>query len=155
MTTTKDLLELKIEINKKVFQENAEKIKQKIDNLHQEYLALESSYNLIEHTLKSELLAEGNQEVIPKTSLTLSLPKPVRLCHDRFDTQNQGKIQEEESIELIDLTTSKKERQRCKYCKRTFPDITSCKIHTRNQHETNIGKTKTVNYFPSKRRNNH
>ena len=40
MTTTKDLLKLKIEINNKVFQENAEKIKQNIDNLYQEYQAL-------------------------------------------------------------------------------------------------------------------
>ena len=143
MTTTKDLLKLKIEINNKVFQENAEKIKQNMDNLYQEFQALERSYTIIADTLKRELETVENQEKLTTTSWTL--PTPVSATTGR----KQQNTEKEQTIEIIDLTDTAKERQQCKYCKRTFPDITSMRIHIRNRHEMNLGKTKTVNYFPS------
>ena len=139
MTTTKDLLKLKIEINNKVFQENAEKIKQNMDNLYQEFQALERSYTIIADTLKSELETVENQEKLTSTSWTL--PTPVSATTGR----KQQNTEKEQTIQIIDLTDTEKERRQRKYCKRTFPDIT----YIRNRHEMNPGKTKKVNYFPS------
>lgn len=147
MMTTKDLIKLKIDINHKVFVENAEKIKKKMDNLYQEYQALEHSYTIIADTLKSELETVENQEILSTTSLTL--PTPVSATTG-LKQHNTGINQKEEAIQIIDLT----ERQPCKYCKRTFPDLTSMRFHIRHRHETNLGKTKKVNYFPSTKRRN-
>ena len=150
MTTTKDLLKLKIEINQKVFEENAGRIKQNIDNLYQQYHALESSYTIIADTLRSELETVENHEVLTTKSLTL--PTPVSATTGRKQ-QNSGNNQKEQTIPIIDLTDNPKERQRCNYCKRTFPDYASMRVHTRHEHKNNLGKTKKVNYFHRTKRN--
>ena len=148
ISTTKEVLALKIEINKKVYLKQADKIKQKIDSLEREYIALKASYNLIEYTLKSELSAV-EQQLPPKTNL--NLPKPVPATSGSTKP-NAANIQNVKPIQVIDLTSPKKERQRCKFCDSTFPDVTTCRIHIRKQHETNTKKSKSVNYSPSKRR---
>ena len=145
ISTTKEVLTVKIEINKKVYHKQADKIKQKIDSLEREYIALQASYNLIEYTLKSELSAVENQ-LTPRPNLTLPKPVPAKSGSTK---QNEANIQKVETIPVIDLTSPKEKRQRCKYCDRTFPDVTTCRIHIRKRHETNIRKSKNVNYFPT------
>ena len=148
MTTTKDVLALKIELNKQVFHKQADKIKQKIDCLEREYIALKASYSLIEYTLKSELSAVESQ-LTPTSNLNLPKPVPAKRSSTK---QNEAKIQKVEPIPVIDLTNPKTTRHSCKFCDRTFPDVTTYKYHIRKRHEPITVKSKSVNYFPSKRR---
>ena len=144
----KDVLALKIELNKKVFHKQADKIKQKIDSLEREYIALKASYSLIDYTLKSELSAVENQ-LTPTSNLNLPKPVPAKSGSTK---QNEANIKKVEPIPVIDLTSPKKTRHCCKFCDRTFPDVSSCRIHIRKRHEPITGKSKSVNYFPSKRK---
>ena len=150
MTTTKDVLALKIELNKQVFHKQADKIKQKIDCLEREYIALQASYSLIEYTLKSELSAVESQ-LTPTSNLNLPKPVPAKRSSTK---QNEAKIQKVEPIPVIDLTNPKTTRHSCKFCDRTFPDVTTYKYHIRKRHEPITVKSKSVNYFTSKRRIN-
>jgi hypothetical protein len=100
MTKTKDQLKLKIKINKKVFQENAEKLKKDIQNLYQEYHALEHSYKIIADTLKNELKTVENQE---KLTTTLTLPTPVYATTGQKQ-QTSGNNQNRQNNQIIDLT---------------------------------------------------
>ena len=143
-----DALALKIELNKKVFHKQADKIKQKIDCLEQEYIALKASYSLIEYTLKTELAAVGNQ-LTPESNLNLPKPVPTKRGSTK---QNEDNIQKVEPIPVIDLSSPKTTRHSCKFCDRTFPDVTTCRIHIRKRHEPITGKSKSINYFPSKRK---
>lgn len=149
MTTQIALLKLKINLNRKIFIQNKEKIEQEINNLQHHLLATEDSYRLIEKTLEHELETLKNKKVTTTTSHTL--PTPVSAITGQKE-QNAGNKHKEETIQVIDLTNPKKERQGCKYCTQTFPDVTTCRIHIRKNHETNTKKSRSVNYSPSKRR---
>ena len=149
MTTQIALLKLKINLNRKIFIQNKEKIEQEINNLQHHLLATEDSYRLIEKTLEHELETLKNKKVTTTTGHTL--PTPVSAITGQKE-QNAGNKHKEETIQVIDLTNPKKERQSCKYCNRTFPDLKSCRIHTSHEHKNNLGKTKKVNYKPLKNR---
>jgi len=137
MSTTKNVLELKIELNKKVFHKQADKIKQKIDSLEQEYIALKASYNLIEYTLKSELSAVEHQ-LPPRTNL--NLPKPVPATSGSTKP-NAANIQKAKPIQVIDLTESVQEK---KQNETPFPPIIPYYLKHKNRRK--------VNYSPIRKR---
>lgn len=107
MTTQIALLKLKINLNRKIFIQNKEKIEQEINNLQHHLHATEDSYRLIEKTLEHELETLKNKKVATTTSHTL--PTPVSAITGQKE-HHAGNKHKEETIQVIDLTNPKKER---------------------------------------------
>ena len=151
MAQSTTMIQEQIDMQDKIFQRKKEELTEKIDALKTEYQFLKEGYHCLRKELENELDRSKNG-----TTVTFHLPKPV-CAVDGSSQEPKNDKQTNKTIKepVIDLTTqqkkgnpenpfpfikklttrSREERSVCVICKRSFPDETSIRLHTKVVHK--------------------